>query len=61
VTNLGSVDRARAIQEEWHDGHVVFQFDQAQGPWLHPQFVNPRPAAIADLQVRRALLHAIDR
>jgi len=40
---------------------VVFQFDAGGGPWVHPQFLNPRPAVIAELQFRRALLHAIDR
>ena len=61
VTGLGSVDRALAVRDGWRDGQVVFQFDQGGGPWLHPQFVNPRPAVIAELQFRRALLHAIDR
>jgi peptide/nickel transport system substrate-binding protein len=61
VTNLGSVDRAITVRDSWPDGQVVFQFDQGGGPWLHPQFVNPRPAVIAELQFRRALLHAIDR
>ncbi len=61
VTQLGSVDRAIAVRDGWRDGQVVFQFDQGGGPWLHPQFVNPRPAVIADVQFRRALLHAIDR
>ncbi len=61
VVNLGSVDRAIAVRDGWRDGQVVFQFDEGGGPWLHPQFVNPRPAVIADVQFRRALLHAIDR
>ena len=61
TTNLGSVDRAITVRDGWRDGQVVFQFDQGGGPWLHPQFVNPRPGVIAELPFRRALLHAIDR
>lgn len=61
VIQLGSVDRAIAVRDGWRDGQVVFQFDTGGGPWLHPQFVDPRPAVIADVQFRRALLHAIDR
>lgn len=28
---------------------------------MSPQFVNPRPAIIAEVRFRRALLHAINR
>jgi ABC-type transport system substrate-binding protein len=61
AVNLGSLDRALAVRDQWMDGTVVFQFDQGGGPWIHPQFVNPHPAVIAELQFRRALLHALDR
>jgi len=61
ITNLGSVDRALAVRDQWRDGQVVFQFESVGSPWLHPQLLNPRPAVIAELQFRRALLHAVDR
>jgi peptide/nickel transport system substrate-binding protein len=34
-----------------------------QSSWLeiHPQFMNPNPAVVADVRFRRALMHAIDR
>jgi peptide/nickel transport system substrate-binding protein len=40
---------------------VAFNFGSDSWIALYPQLVDPRPAAGADLQVRRALAHAIDR
>jgi peptide/nickel transport system substrate-binding protein len=44
---------------QWKEGRV----DQAPGNWiaLFPQFVNPQPAVLANVEMRRALLHAADR
>src|SRR4029453_14151363 len=43
----------------WPDGAVV----PLQASWLAlwPQFLNPNPAVIGNVQFRRALLHALDR
>jgi peptide/nickel transport system substrate-binding protein len=61
VADLESVDRGIAVRDGWRDGQVVFGVDGGGALWMHPQFVNPRPSAILDLQFRRGLLHAIDR
>jgi peptide/nickel transport system substrate-binding protein len=40
---------------------VTFRFDGSAWIVLYPQFLNPRPAVIAELPFRQALLYAIDR
>ena len=58
--NVGSTDLGLQLRDQWRAGTVHFNFgDTSIRLW--PQFVDPRPAAVADLQVRRALVHAIDR
>lgn len=54
-----SIDQALQIQDNWRDGTVLFN----PGGWLvaMPQFINPNPALLLDVRLRRALLHAIDR
>jgi peptide/nickel transport system substrate-binding protein len=54
-----SLDEALQVRDRWPDGKM----DLAFAGWLvvFPQFMNPSPAAVANLQFRRALLHAIDR
>ncbi len=56
-----SISFAQGLQitEQWRDGQMVF----ARMTWvtMYPQFLNPSPAAVADVRFRRALLHAIDR
>lgn len=54
-----SIDQALQIQGAWSDGAVLFN----PGGWLTamPQFLNPTPALLLDVRLRRALQHAIDR
>ena len=54
-----SIDQALQIQQAWRDGNVQFN----AGGWLvaMPQFINPSPAALLDVRLRRALQHAINR
>jgi len=61
MSNLGSIDQAVAVRDQWRGGIVRFDFGSDSWIGLHPQFLNPQPAAVADLRFRRALLHAIDR
>jgi peptide/nickel transport system substrate-binding protein len=53
------LDLALQAKEQWTAGKPIWGEDT----WIpiFPQFINPSPAAIGDLRVRRALLHAIDR
>jgi peptide/nickel transport system substrate-binding protein len=54
-----SLDQAAQVRDRWPDGNVV----PLQASWLAlwPQFLNPNPAVIGNVQFRRALLHALDR
>jgi len=55
-----SLEQALLIKEQWSGGVVEFK---ALDSWitLYPQFLNPNPATLANPQLRRALLQAIDR
>jgi peptide/nickel transport system substrate-binding protein len=59
--NVGSIDLGIQLRDQWRGGTVVFNFGADSWWYLIPQFVDPRPARVADVQVRRALAHAIDR
>ncbi len=59
--SVGSIDLGIQLRNEWRGGTVLFNYGSDNWVALFPQFVDPRPAAVADLQVRRALAHAIDR
>lgn len=54
-----SLEQALDLRRLWADGLVEI----APNGWIpiHPQFLNPRPAAVGDLRFRRALIHALDR
>lgn len=54
-----SIDEAIPARDQWRDGKM----DITLKSWIlmHPQLLNPRPAAIAEVRFRQALLHAIDR
>ena len=54
-----SLDEALPVRDRWPDGKM----DLAFAGWLvvFPQFLNPSPAIVGNVQFRRALLHAIDR
>ncbi len=62
VTSLvGSVDLGLQLRDQWRAGTVAFNLGSDVWVALFPQFVDPRPAIVADLQLRRALVHAVDR
>src|SRR5207249_3976846 len=61
ASQVGSIDLGIQLRDQWGDGAVTFNFGSNTWVALFPQFVDPRPADPADLQVRRALAHAIDR
>jgi peptide/nickel transport system substrate-binding protein len=54
-----SLEQALDLRRLWSEGLVEI----APNGWIpiHPQFLNPRPAAVGDLRFRRALMHALDR
>jgi peptide/nickel transport system substrate-binding protein len=54
-----SIEQVLTVREQWQDGTV----EVAPRSWIviHPQFMNPSPSVIADVQFRRALMHATDR
>jgi peptide/nickel transport system substrate-binding protein len=54
-----SLDQAIEVRNQWQNGRV----DITVGGWIviFPQFVNPNPAIVGDVQFRRAMLEAIDR
>jgi peptide/nickel transport system substrate-binding protein len=54
-----SLEEAMQVRERWKEGRVESM--PASLRRLSAQFINPNPAVIADVQFRRALLHAIDR
>jgi peptide/nickel transport system substrate-binding protein len=54
-----SVDQALPVRDQWKDGRV---FTAADG-WavVYPQMLNPTPQIVLNVQLRRALLMAVDR
>ncbi len=54
-----SVDQALQVRDQWTHGKVHI----APDGWavVYAQSVNPTPPIVANLQLRKALLHAIDR
>ncbi len=59
--NVGSIDLGIQLRDQWRGGTVAFNYGSDNWVALFPQFVDPRPAVVGDLQFRRALAHAIDR
>jgi peptide/nickel transport system substrate-binding protein len=53
------IEQSLQIRDQRRGAQVLY----TQGGWvpIYPQFLNPSPAEIADVRLRRALLHAIDR
>jgi peptide/nickel transport system substrate-binding protein len=56
-----NVEAAVQIGSQWREGR--FEAAPAGGNPLHifPQFINPSPSVMADLEFRRALAHALNR
>lgn len=54
-----ALEDATQVGDQWKDGRAEMVYAGWYG--LYPQFLNPTPAVVTDLQFRRALLHATDR
>jgi peptide/nickel transport system substrate-binding protein len=54
-----SVDQALMVKDQWREGRAAIGLIQVYS--TYPQFVNPIPPILANVELRRALLHAIDR
>lgn len=54
-----SLDQALQLRDQWKDGKIEPVLSGAVGTF--PQFIDPSPRVILDVNFRRALLHAIDR
>jgi peptide/nickel transport system substrate-binding protein len=55
-----SLEQGMQLRDQWREGRVEFEKSTS---WvvLYPQFLNPNPSIIANLQFRRALMHTLDR
>lgn len=55
-----SLEQAVLAQDQWRDGKMDLG---ALSSWIaiYPQFINPNPAVISNLQFRRAVYQAVDR
>jgi len=54
-----SFEQGQQLTSEWQEGRVERSFSAL--PTLFPQFINPVPAAVADVRFRRAVTMAMDR
>lgn len=54
-----SIEHALQLRDQWRDGTT--QVTPRSWIVIHPQFIGPNPPAVADVQFRRALMHATDR
>jgi peptide/nickel transport system substrate-binding protein len=54
-----SVDQALMMRDQWRAGRAAIGLLQVYS--TYPQMLNPSPAVLGHLEMRRALLHAIDR
>jgi len=56
-----SFEQASQARDQWRDGTMAMDMDATSWIALFPQFINPSPRVIADVNFRRALLHGTDR
>jgi peptide/nickel transport system substrate-binding protein len=54
-----STEWALGFRDQWKDGKVEIRYNSMLQ--IYPQFIDPDPPIVLNLQFRRALLHAIDR
>jgi peptide/nickel transport system substrate-binding protein len=54
-----SLDWGIQIRDQWRDGKMVTELTNPISAW--PQFLNPSPPILANVQFRKALMHAVDR
>ena len=54
-----SMEQAIQARDQWRDGKTEFGLSS----WIavYPQFIDPNPAVVTNLQLRQAMLHAVDR
>lgn len=54
-----TAENALQLRDQWRDGRMLYR----PRSWiaLHPQFINPSPAILADLRFRQALIYGTDR
>ncbi len=57
--SIVGMDQALTVQEQWRDGQVVM--DPSGWVVAYPQFIDPQPRIVLNVQFRRALLYAVDR
>lgn len=48
-----------SIRDQWREGRMSTELTNPISAW--PQFLNPSPPVLANVQMRRALVHAVDR
>lgn len=56
-----SFEQAAQARDQWREGKMDLSMDATSWIALFPQFVNPSPRVIGDVNFRRALLHGTDR
>jgi peptide/nickel transport system substrate-binding protein len=61
--NMGgrlAIEWGTQIAAQWRDGRMFPEVARSMVT-AYPQFINPNPPVLLDLQFRRALMHAVDR
>jgi peptide/nickel transport system substrate-binding protein len=61
TSQLGSIDAALQLREQWQAGTVLINFGAGTWTEIVPQLIDPNPAVISDLRFRTALAVGIDR
>src|SRR5207248_1420086 len=61
LSNSGniSVDQSITVRDAWRDGSV--EYGPGLSALIFGQYVNPDPPIVTSTELRRALLHALDR
>jgi peptide/nickel transport system substrate-binding protein len=54
-----TIDLAIQVRDQWREGHMDVR--PGNTTVMFPQFLNPTPVIVGNVQFRRALLHALDR
>jgi peptide/nickel transport system substrate-binding protein len=54
-----NAEQVLTVRDQWKEGVIHAGLDNTTS--LHPQFLNPDPPILMNVQFRRALLHALDR
>ena len=54
-----STEWAMNVRDQWREGALIMVYRSMLQ--TYPQFINPNPPIIGDLQFRRAMVHALDR